>query len=161
MGIRVGFSDTEGVVSTFFLIRYQTINASSRETNFARQFSSVSLVHRIETTTERQFFEVCPFIFAVQKNLPDALTKRLPSELAINSPPMANKNPARRRLNTLRRMCDYVQAKHTRQNRYLYMSHKAHLGPVQQAIRQCAQIFMALLGNSRPRQCTASLLFPL
>src|SRR6266446_8946846 len=25
----------------------------------------------------------------------------------------------------------------------------------------CPRIFMALLGNSRPRQCTASLLFPL
>src|SRR5256885_15807768 len=98
MGIRVGFSDIEGVVSTFFLIRYQTIIASSRETNFARQFSSVSLVHRMETNIERQFFEVCPFIFAVQHNFPDALTKRLPSEIALNSPPMANKNPARRRL---------------------------------------------------------------
>ena len=63
MGIRVGFSDTDGVVSTFFSIRYQTIIANSRETNFARQFSSVSLVHRIETNIERQFFEVCRFIF--------------------------------------------------------------------------------------------------
>ncbi len=58
-------------VSTFFLIRYQTVIASSRETNFARQFSSVSLVHRMETNIERQFFEVCSFIFAVQQNLPD------------------------------------------------------------------------------------------
>jgi len=63
MGIRVGLSDAEGVVSTFFLIRYQTAIASSRETNFARQFSSVSLVHRMETNTERQFFEVRPSIF--------------------------------------------------------------------------------------------------
>ena len=63
MGIRVGLSETEGVVSTFFLIRYQTAIASSRETTFARQFSSVSLVHRMETNTERQFFEVCPSIF--------------------------------------------------------------------------------------------------
>jgi hypothetical protein len=93
MGIRVGLSDAEGVVSTFFLIRYQTAIASSRETNFARQFSSVSLVHRMETNIERQFFEVCPFIFAVQQNLPDALMKRFPSEIALNSPPMANKNP--------------------------------------------------------------------
>ena len=67
----------------FFLIRYQTVIASSRETNFARQFSSVSLVHRMETNIERQFFKVCPFIFAVQQNLPDALTKRLPSEIAV------------------------------------------------------------------------------
>jgi hypothetical protein len=63
MGIPVGFSDTEGVVSTFFLIRYQTIIASKREINFARQFSSVSLVHRMETKIARQFFEVRRFIF--------------------------------------------------------------------------------------------------
>jgi len=37
----------------------------------------------METNIERQFFEVCPFIFAVQQNLPDALTKRLPSEIAV------------------------------------------------------------------------------
>ena len=98
----------------FFLIRYQTVVASTREINFARQFSSVNLVHRIETNIERQFFEVCPFIFAVQQNLPDALTKYLPSEVARNSPSMANKNPAGRTLNTSRRMCDYVQAKHIR-----------------------------------------------
>ena len=69
MGIRVGFSDTEGVVSTFSSIRYQTIIASSRETNFARQFSSVSLVHRMETNIERQFFKVCLFIFAALSKL--------------------------------------------------------------------------------------------
>jgi len=62
-GVGEGLSETEGVVSTFFLIRYQTASASSKETNFARQFSSVSLVHRMETNTERQFFEVCPSIF--------------------------------------------------------------------------------------------------
>ena len=88
--------------------------ASTRDTTFARQFSSVSLVHRMETNIERQFFEVCPFIFAVQQDLPDALTKCLPSEVALNSPPMANKNHARRPLNTWRRMCDYVHAKHAR-----------------------------------------------
>jgi len=75
--------------------------ASTRDTNLARQFSSVNLVHRIETNIERQFFEVCPFMFAVQQNLPDALTKYLPSEVALNSPSMANKNTARRRLKTL------------------------------------------------------------
>ncbi len=53
-------------MATFCLIRYQTMIASTTETNFARQFSSVSLVHRMETNTERQFFEVCPFIFAAQ-----------------------------------------------------------------------------------------------
>ena len=88
-----GLPETEDVVSTFFLIRYQTATASSRETNFARQFSSVSLVHRMETNIERQFFEVCPFIFAVQQNLPDASTKHSWSEIALNSPPMAIKIP--------------------------------------------------------------------
>ena len=62
-GVEEGLSDTEGVVvSTFFLIRYQTIIASTTETNFARQCSSVSLVHRMETNIERQFFEVCSFM---------------------------------------------------------------------------------------------------
>ena len=64
MGVGEGLSDTEGVVSTLFLIRYQTVIASKKETNFASQFSSVSLVHRMETNIERQFFEVCPSIFA-------------------------------------------------------------------------------------------------
>ena len=63
MGIRVGFSNTEGVVSTFFLIRYQTIIASSSEITFARQFSSVSFVHRMETKIARKLFEDRPFIF--------------------------------------------------------------------------------------------------
>jgi hypothetical protein len=61
----------------FFLIRYQTVVASTREINFARQFSSVNLVHRTETNIARQFFEVCPFIIAVQQNFRDASTKRL------------------------------------------------------------------------------------
>jgi len=76
MGIRVGFSDTEGVVSTFFSIRYQTIIANSREITFARQFSSVSLVHRMDTNIERQFFEVCPFI-AIQNRQQRRLSVKL------------------------------------------------------------------------------------
>ena len=64
------FPDGDGVVSMFFLIRYQTVVASRRPINFARQFSSVSLVHRTETNIARQFFEVCPFIIAVQQNFP-------------------------------------------------------------------------------------------
>jgi hypothetical protein len=64
----------------------------------------------METNIERQFFEVCPFIFAVQQNLPDASTKRLPSEIAVNSPPMANKNPARRRCSTLNLYLDTPKA---------------------------------------------------
>src|SRR2546421_5992748 len=38
----------------FFLIRYHTVVASRRLINFARQFSSVSLVHRTETNIARQ-----------------------------------------------------------------------------------------------------------
>jgi hypothetical protein len=57
----------------FFLIRYQTVVASTKEINFARQFSSVNLVHRTETNIARQFFEVCPFIIAVQQSFRDAL----------------------------------------------------------------------------------------
>ena len=49
--------------------------ASTTETNFARQFSSVSLVHKMETNIERQFFELCPFIFAVQQTFAGALVK--------------------------------------------------------------------------------------
>ena len=52
----------------FFLMRYQIVIATRREINFARQFSSVSLVHRTETNIARQFFEVCSFIIAVQQN---------------------------------------------------------------------------------------------
>ena len=67
-GVCDGLSDHDGVVATFFLIRYQSMVASRREINFARQFSSVSLVHRTETNLARQFFEVRPFIIAVQQN---------------------------------------------------------------------------------------------
>jgi hypothetical protein len=45
--------------------------------------------------------------------LPDALTKRLPGQVALNSPPMAIKIP-RRRLHRSQRICDYVQANHVR-----------------------------------------------
>jgi len=42
----------------FFLMRYQTVVATRREINLARQFCRVSLVHRMETNVARQFFEV-------------------------------------------------------------------------------------------------------
>ena len=42
----------------FLLIRYQIVVASTKEINFTRQFSNVSLVHRTETNIARQFFEV-------------------------------------------------------------------------------------------------------
>jgi len=91
----------------FFLIRYQTIVASTREINFARQFSSVNLVHKTETNITRQFFEVCPFIITVQQSFREALPKRLWSKSALNSSLMANGNPARI-YSKGRRMCNYV-----------------------------------------------------
>ena len=57
----------------FFLIRNQSVIASRRDINFARQFSSVSLVHRMETNIAPQFFEVGRFMIAVQQNFRDAL----------------------------------------------------------------------------------------
>src|SRR5215471_17299355 len=78
MGAGNGLSDGEGVVATFFLIRYQSVVASRREINFARQFFRISL-----------------FIFAVQQNLRDPLPERLRSEIALNSAPVTNGNTAR------------------------------------------------------------------
>jgi len=82
MGIRVGFSDTEGVVSTFFLIRYQTNIASNREINLARQFSSVNLVHRMETKIARHLFKVLRLCFC-HSAMDVPLTQRVPSTIAI------------------------------------------------------------------------------
>jgi hypothetical protein len=62
----------------FFLIRYQSVVASRREINFARQFSRVSLVRRTATNFARQFFEVSLFIIAVQQNFRGVLRKRSP-----------------------------------------------------------------------------------
>jgi len=42
----------------FFLMRYQTVVATRREINLARQFCKVSLVHRMETNVARQPFEL-------------------------------------------------------------------------------------------------------
>jgi len=42
----------------FFSMRYQTVNATTREINLARQFCRVSLVHRMETNVARQRFQV-------------------------------------------------------------------------------------------------------
>src|ERR1700746_185241 len=78
MGAGDGLSDGEGVVATFFLIRYQSVVASRREINFARQFFRISL-----------------FIFAVQQNLRDSLAKGLRSKIALHSPPATNGNTAR------------------------------------------------------------------
>jgi hypothetical protein len=66
----------------FFLMRYQIVIATRREINFARQFSSVSLVHRTETNIARQFFEVCPFIMLCSKILRAESNHTLPSRCA-------------------------------------------------------------------------------
>src|SRR5438034_3506617 len=74
---RYGLSDGDGVVATFFLIRYQSVVARRSEINFARQFFRISL-----------------FIFAVQQNFGNALAKCFWSEIALNSSPVANGNSA-------------------------------------------------------------------
>src|SRR6266849_2881205 len=63
-----GLSDGEGVVATFFLIRYQSVVASKREINFARQFFRISF-----------------FIIAVQENFADAFAECFRSEPALDS----------------------------------------------------------------------------
>src|SRR5438128_8488907 len=77
IGVPDGLSDGEGVVATFFLIRYQSVVASRREINFARQF-----------------FRISVFIFAVQQDLRDPLAEGLRGEIALNSSPMTNGNRA-------------------------------------------------------------------
>ena len=59
-------SDGEGVVATFFLIRYQSIVARRTEINLARQFFRVSLASRREINVTRQFFGIGLFIITVQ-----------------------------------------------------------------------------------------------
>ena len=57
------FPDGEGVVSMFFLIRYQTVVASRRLINFARQlFSKVTLVRMTASSFARHFLEARVFI---------------------------------------------------------------------------------------------------
>jgi hypothetical protein len=53
----------------FFLIRYQTVVASRRLINFARQwFSRVTLVRMTASSFVRHFLEAGVFIIAVQQN---------------------------------------------------------------------------------------------
>jgi hypothetical protein len=75
IGVPDGLSDGEGVVATFFLIKYQTVIASRREISFARQFSNVSLTNRIEINFSRQVFGISLFINSVQENFRDTLAK--------------------------------------------------------------------------------------
>src|SRR5438132_13180252 len=58
-------------------MRYHSVVASKREINFARQFFRSSL-----------------FIMSVQQKLAGPLGKCFRSEIALNSSPMANGNPA-------------------------------------------------------------------
>ena len=81
IGVPDGLSDGEGVVATFFLIKYQSIVASKREISLARQFSSVSLTNRIEINFARQFFGIGLSIIAVQQNFRDMLAKRSEANL--------------------------------------------------------------------------------
>jgi hypothetical protein len=75
IGVRDGLSDGEGIVATFFLIKYQIIVASRRDISFARQFSSVSLTNKTEINFAAKFFAVGLFITAVQQNFRDILAK--------------------------------------------------------------------------------------
>src|SRR5947199_3258914 len=75
---RYGLSDGKGVVATFFLIRYQSVVASRREINFARQFFRISL-----------------FIFVIQQDSQNSLAKSARRKMASISTPMTNENPAR------------------------------------------------------------------
>src|SRR5437016_4030945 len=77
IGVPDGLSDGEGVVATFFLIRYQRVVASRREINFARQFFRISL-----------------FIIAVQQNFRDALPECFWSKIALDPAPVTNRNAA-------------------------------------------------------------------
>src|SRR5882724_6056252 len=77
-GVWNDLSDGDGVVATFFLIRYQSVVASSREINFARQFVRISF-----------------FIIAVQQNFRDTLAECFRSEIALDSPPVTNGNGTR------------------------------------------------------------------
>jgi hypothetical protein len=67
IGVPDGLSDGEGVVATFFLIRYQIIVASRRDISFARQFSRVSLTNRTEINFAPQFFGTGRFIIGCNK----------------------------------------------------------------------------------------------
>src|SRR5438270_13778404 len=58
-------------------MRYQSVGASRREINFARQLFRISL-----------------FIFAVQQNFRDPLPEGLRCEIALDSAPVANGNTA-------------------------------------------------------------------
>src|SRR2546423_14831224 len=73
-----GVSNGESVVATFFLIRYQSVVASRREINFARQLFRISF-----------------FISPLQQQFADAFAESFRSETALNPASMTDRNPAR------------------------------------------------------------------
>ena len=62
-----GVSNGESVVATFFLIRYQSVVASRREINFARQLFRISF-----------------FIGPLQQQFPDAFAEAFRREIALD-----------------------------------------------------------------------------
>jgi hypothetical protein len=65
------FPDGEGLVSMFFLIRYQTVVASRRLINFARQLCSrVTLVRMMASSFARHFLQAGVFIICCAAKFP-------------------------------------------------------------------------------------------
>jgi hypothetical protein len=58
-------------VAMFFAMRYQTVIASRRDINLARQFCRVILVHRMETNVARQLLQVIRLAPAFTSSLVD------------------------------------------------------------------------------------------
>src|SRR5215208_7017477 len=77
MGAGDGLSDGEGVVATFFLIRYQSVVASRREINFARQLFRISF-----------------FISPLQQQFANAFAESFRRKPAFDPSPVANGNTA-------------------------------------------------------------------
>ena len=70
----------------FFLMTYQTVVATRREINLARQFCRVSLVHRMETNVARQPFEVIRLLPAFISSLLVSISARI----ALANAPQTN-----------------------------------------------------------------------
>src|SRR3954463_15380719 len=70
-------SNGESVVATFFLIRYQSVVASRREINFARQLFRISF-----------------FISPLEQQFADAFAESLRGKAALDPAAMANRDPA-------------------------------------------------------------------
>jgi hypothetical protein len=74
-------SNGDDVGAMFFLMRYQTVAASRREINLARQFCRVNLVHRMEINVARHPFEVIRLPPAFISSLVDFSSPRIISHL--------------------------------------------------------------------------------